>query len=108
MPIIGETRIKVDTPTLINKAEETNRSISKMEECLEQLETIINRTSYYWIGEAGDKHRKIYYDYKDEIGVIIKRLREHPKDLLEIGQVYSTAEKDVHQMSKELPGDIIT
>jgi uncharacterized protein YukE len=108
MPIIGDARIKVDTSTLINKAEETDRSISKMEECLEWLETIIKRTSYYWIGEAGDKHREIYYNNKDEIGVIVARLREHPKDLLEMAQVYTTAENEVQQASLKLPGDVIS
>jgi uncharacterized protein YukE len=108
MPIIGDARIKVDTQTLINKASETSRSISRMEECFERLELIVNRTSYYWIGEAGDKHRKIYTDNKAEIDIILKRLKEHPRDLLEIEQVYSKAEKDVYKVSKELPANIIT
>jgi hypothetical protein len=38
----------------------------------------------------------------------LKRLKEHPRDLLEMEQVYSKAEKDVHQVSRGLPGNIIT
>jgi uncharacterized protein YukE len=108
MPIIGDARVKVDTQTLVDKALETSRSISRMEECFERLELIVNRTSYYWIGEAGEKHRKIYTDNKAEIDTILKRLKEHPRDLLEMEQVYSKAEKDVHQVSRGLPGNIIT
>lgn len=54
MPIIGDVHIKVNSTVLNSKAQSVSNSIRSMANCFEQLETIINRTSYY------PKNRKIY------------------------------------------------
>lgn len=108
MAITGEVHIKVNSTVLNNKAQSVSKSITNMSNCFEQLETIINRTSYYWIGEAGDMHRKTYQDQKPQIEEMIKRLAEHPNDLVTIAQTYETAESEVQAMAGELPGDVIS
>lgn len=108
MAIIGDVQIKVDSTVLKTKADAVSAGIRQMEECFEQLETIINRTSYYWIGEAGDLHRKLYKDRKQQIEEMMKRLKEHPKDLVTIAQTYETVEAEVQSIAAELPGDIIS
>lgn len=108
MAIIGEVHIKVNTAVLNDKAQTVSKSISNMASCFEQLERIINRTSYYWIGEAGDLHRKIYQENKQQIDEMFKRLKEHPTDLMTIAQTYEVAEEMVQSMASELPGDIIS
>lgn len=108
MPIIGDVHVKVNSDVLNSKAQSVSKSISNMANCFEQLEMIINRTSYYWIGEAGDMHRKIYKEEKPQIDEMMKRLKEHPVDLVTIAQTYSSTEKMVQSMAAELPGDIIS
>ena len=108
MPITGDVHIKVNSAVLNSKAQTVSNSIRNMANCFEQLETIVNRTSYYWIGEAGDIHRKIYKDQKPQIDEIMKRLKEHPVDLVTIAQTYDSAESAVQSMAAELPGDIIS
>lgn len=107
MAIVGETTIKVNTQVLVDKASEATKSISQMETCFENLQAIINRTSYYWIGEAGDKHRKLYNDQKENIEEMLKRLKEHPRDLVAIAQNYDTTEVALQELANELPGDVI-
>lgn len=108
MAIIGDVQIKVDSAVLKAKADSVSASIRQMAEYFERLETIINRTSYYWIGEAGDLHRKLYKDQKQQIEEMMKRLKEHPKDLVTIAQTYDTAEAEIQSIAAELPGDIIS
>lgn len=108
MPITGDVRIKVNSAVLKDKAQNVSNSIRNMENCFEQLETIINRTSYYWIGEAGDMHRRIYKDQKPQIEEMMKRLKEHPIDLVTIAQTYENTESAVQSIAAELPGDIIS
>lgn len=108
MAITGDVHIKVNSAVLNSKAQSVSKSIKNMENCFEQLETIINRTSYYWIGEAGDLHRNIYKNQKPQIEEMIKRLKEHPIDLMSIAQTYDAAEAAVQSMAVELPGDIIS
>lgn len=108
MSIIGDVHIKVNSAVLNAKAQSVSASIRNMADCFEQLETIINRTSYYWIGEAGDMHRNMYKEQKSQIDEMMKRLKEHPDDLVTIAQSYESAESAVQSMASELPGDIIS
>jgi hypothetical protein len=106
MAIIGQVNIMVNTQLLINKSNEVTNSILQVEKSFESLDTAINRTAYYWIGVAGDNHRKIYNDQKYIIEEMLNRLKEHPKDLLAIAGIYDDASKN--KSLKELPGDVIT
>ena len=108
MPITGDVHIKVNSTVLNSKAQSVSKSIGNMANCFEQLELVINRTSHYWIGEAGDLHRKIYRDQKPQIEEMMKRLKEHPIDLMTIAQTYEATEAAVQSMASELPGDIIS
>ena len=108
MPITGNVHIKVNSAVLNAKAQNVSNSIKNMSNCFDQLETIINRTSYYWIGEAGDMHRNIYKEQKSQIDEMMKRLKEHPADLITIARTYESAESEVQSMASELPGDIIS
>lgn len=108
MPIIGDVHIKVNSTVLNSKAQAVSSSIKSMKNCFEQLENIINRTSYYWIGEAGDMHRNIYKEQKSQVDEMMKRLKEHPVDLVTIAQTYESTESMVQSMAAELPGDIIS
>lgn len=107
MAIIGEVSVKVRPEVLAEKSQEVSASIRKMASCFEELERIISRTGYYWIGEAGDMHRKLYQEQREAVDEMMKRLEEHPKDLLTISQTYVQAEQAVTSIANELPGDVI-
>ena len=107
MAITGEVYIKVDTAVLVSTADAASKSIRNMKECFEQLETIISRTSHYWIGEAGDLHRKIYQGQKPQIEEMMKRLEEHPADLLTIAGVYVPTEITAESIAESLPNNPI-
>lgn len=105
--MIGNATIKVSTDVLVTKAQEVTQRINSMSNCFDDLETVIGRTSYYWIGEAGDMHRKLYQEQKEDVAEMMKRLKEHPKDLIAIAQNYSEAEKSVTEVANILSGDVI-
>lgn len=107
MAIIGDVMIKVSTEVLINKADAVSDSIRKMEECFNEMEDIIRRTNGYWIGEAGDKHRQLYSDEIPNIEEMMRRLKEHPRDLNIIAQNYMTTEQSVTEIANALAGDVI-
>lgn len=107
MAIGGDVFIKVRPEVLVEKSQEVSASIRKMASCFEDLERIINRTSYYWIGEAGDMHRRLYQEQKENVDEMMRRLKEHPADLLTISQNYVQAEQAVEAIADQLPGDVI-
>ncbi len=106
--ITGTVQMKVNSAVLISKAQAVSRQIKNMESCFERLDAIVNRTGYYWMGEAADKHRALYRERKPQIEEMMRRLKEHPADLLAIAQNYEKAESSIRSMAAELPGDVIS
>lgn len=107
MGAIGEVHVKVSTDVLNAKADSVSKNIQEMENCFRELTQVIGSTVYYWIGEAGEQHRKIYMSQQSNIEEMLKRLKEHPRDLQAISQNYVVTEKAVQQIAEALPGDII-
>ena len=107
MAIIGSVRIKVDTNALKAKADTVTTEISAMEQRFDQLEAIIKKTASYWIGEAGDEHRRLYEEQKDEIDKIMRRLKEHPIDLKTMAGVYEKVETEAVTIGQSLNGNVI-
>lgn len=107
MAITGEVQIKVKTEELVAKADSVTNYIGKVSTSFESIAAIIKRTENYWIGDAGDLHRKIYNDEKANIEEMFRKMKEHPKDLKAIAGVYTEAENTITNIANELPGDLI-
>lgn len=73
----------------------------------DQIEEVSGKTRGYWRGEAGDKDRAGYHSYQDDIVFILKRLEEHPIDLLKMAGLYKEAEREVLSKSEKLKVDQI-
>ncbi|MCQ2498904.1 MAG: WXG100 family type VII secretion target [Lachnospiraceae bacterium] len=107
MAIIGNVQIKVTPQALEEKAAAVTSNINAMQTCFDELEQIINRTGYYWIGNAGDMHRQMYMKQKDAVVEMMRRLSEHPRDLLTIAGQYEVVEQEVRAIGESLSGDVI-
>lgn len=98
---------KVTPEILTAKSTEAAKSVNAMRKHFEELRRLVDKTGKYWIGEAGDKHREMYYGLEEDIEEILRRLGEHPVDLVAIAQKYSDTELQIQQEIEELPGDVI-
>lgn len=107
MAISGQVTLKVTPEQLRTKAQETKSNIAKLTNSFDTISNIIANTKNYWIGEAGDLHRKLYTDEKEHIQEMFARLNEHPVDLEQIALNYIGVEAKVEALAQELPGDII-
>ena len=96
--------ITVTPEMLTAQAVEAKKSIGQIKKSFKELETIINKTKHYWIGEAGDAHRTCYEKKQDDIAEMFKRLDEDVSDLYQIASVYSETEV---QIANDLPSDVI-
>lgn len=99
--------LRVTPEEMLKKANEVEAYVQRIEKRFEELDRIVNRTSAYWQGDAGDKYRRVYGDDKDERTRIINRLREHVTDLRSMAGVYSKTEKEVESIAQSLPADVI-
>lgn len=104
---VGAVRLRVTPEQLKVKADETSRIIENMQQKFAELTVVMENTSAYWKGEAGDLYRKVYKEDSARIAEILKMLREHPRDLLTMAGIYQEAEQKTTELSNALPADII-
>ncbi|MBP3593862.1 MAG: WXG100 family type VII secretion target [Lachnospiraceae bacterium] len=104
---MGEGTISVKPEELVVKASELQRKVSSIREKFSTMTSLVEKTESYWLGEAGSFYREMYQDAIKEQESVLKRLEEHPKDLLEIAQRYSDKELHLEQLANELPGDVL-
>ncbi len=102
-----ESNIKVTPEVLTQKSTEVANKVNAMKQHFEQLESLVEKSKTYWVGEAGDKNRQMYESLKEEIDEILRRLGEHPVDLVEIAQRYTDVELKIQQDIQALPSDVL-
>lgn len=101
--MIGELTISTTPEQMQAAASELSGYISEMSECFQQMRNTMTQTGSYWIGEAGEAHRKLYQDQVQKIEEIIARYNEHVRDLNEMAGVYTEAEQQATALVEELP-----
>lgn len=100
-------QLKVSPDELKNKAGEITKQIQQMERNWNQLCELVNASKVYWEGDAGEQHRKLLKENEKDVQVILKRLKEHPEDLLEMAGIYTSAEEHAAQIANMLPDNVI-
>ncbi|MDO4329651.1 MAG: WXG100 family type VII secretion target [Lachnospiraceae bacterium] len=99
--------IRVQPDILNAKAEEVSGAIAQMEQLFESVQATAARTKYYWIGEAGELHRKMFEDQKDDIVQLLQRLKEHPVDLQKIAKTYTETEQQLTEAASLMSSNLI-
>lgn len=99
--------LKVSPEALKSTAQTAQSRIDKMAQIFDSVGQLVARSQGYWQGEAADVHRKSYEELKADIELALNRLREHPKDLLEMAQVYDTGEQGALELAAALPSDVL-
>ncbi|SDZ97413.1 hypothetical protein SAMN05216349_10379 [Oribacterium sp. KHPX15] len=108
MAINGNVEFKVKTEELVAKSSEVTGYINKTKELFENVLELVEHSNYYWVGLAGDHHRKLFTEEKPNIEKILQRLSEHPQDLLQMAGVYDTAEKTTAAANQAISSDLIS
>lgn len=84
--------LKVTPDQLKQKSQEVSEAIIQMKTDFARLNAAISATHSYWIGQAGEAHRKLYLNQTGEVDEILKQLGEYPTDLLKMAGIYTNAE----------------
>lgn len=103
----GSVTLKVTPEVLHTKAETVSTKVSSMSTEFERMNSIVTKSSSYWVGSAGELHRNVYLEKQPDIEDIFKRLQEHVKELHEMAAVYINVENTVKEIAEALPIDVI-
>ncbi len=107
MAIQGGVELLVTPEVLNSKASEVERDVKDMRQRFDAMDTLIKKSSSYWIGEAGDMYRQNYESQVPEIERMLGVLSQHPQDLRAIAQTYTDVELKNAGIAQELPGDLL-
>lgn len=99
--------LKVPPDELIRQSHQVQAEIDQLEREWTNIGNIVSRCKSYWTGKASQKHQKYYQSIKKDTGLMIRRLKEHPKELLQMANLYEEAEKIIEERSQGLPDEII-
>lgn len=94
--------LRVTPDVLRQKSGEFTDIIKQIKAHFDRVESISAKTKGYWQGDAGTRDRESYASYKSDIQYIVRRLEEHPTDLLTMAGIYSEAEKTVVATNAQL------
>ena len=75
------------------KAQEATTAIFEMEQLLANVQDTVNRTEYYWNGEAAELNRKVLLEQKEDMEEILTRLKEYPATLRKVANIYRETEE---------------
>lgn len=104
----GRINVKVDSREMRDAANEVKRLAQNLAEDFDDMQTRVQRTTAYWIGEAGDHYRQEFLARREETEQILNYLYKYPTDLLTMAQIYEDTESTNTQTLGALSSDFIT
>jgi WXG100 family type VII secretion target len=102
-----DIQLKVAPDVLKGKAQEITQQVNSLSNDWKAMCNVILKSKSYWEGEASDYHRKTFDENKSDVEQILRRLKEHPKDLQVMAGIYTQAEADAAKLASSLPDEII-
>ena len=104
---MADIRLKVSLEELRQKAAQIEGQIANAERNWNCLCEVVNASKHYWEGDAADCGRRLFDETKQDIAAALRRLKEHPANLLGMAGVYQEAEAKAAEMVRSLPNDAI-
>lgn len=105
MALTGQ--IIVTTEQLRTQAAAVRNELKRMQAQFDRIKGLIDGSANYWIGEAGDAHRKQYAGRISSIEEMFARYNEHIRDLETMAGVYEAAEQAAANAADMLPASTL-
>ena len=103
---MSEINIKVNPDVLKSQAEAVTSLIGEMENSWSDVLSVVSRSKSYWEGDASDLHVSFCEKIREPVENAIRRLKEQPKDLLQMAGIYEESEKSAEESAESLPTSI--
>lgn len=105
---MADFTLKVSPDTLIRQADAIQKNVQLIRQHFDNINRRVNKSKNYWEGEASNLHVRTYSGINEQCGEIVKRLSEHPNDLLKMAGIYSENETKIVEESNSLQSNIFS
>ena len=102
-----DIRLKVNTDQIKKQAVIVSDEIRETERTWKMIQGKFESSQKYWVGEASKKHQRYIKKAIVEVDHLLKRMKEHPVDLLKMASIYDKAERGARSVSGKLPNSVI-
>lgn len=99
--------LKVTPEVLTRMAHDIESQINDIKNQFDSIDSDIAKTRSYWEGDASDTHKKQYDELKSDIDDSITRLKNQPRNLLQMAGLYSQTEQELTAIAQTLSADVI-
>lgn len=99
--------LKVSTEEMLHRSDAIKESVNSIRVQFEEIEKRVRHTSGYWEGEASELHMTRFNKIKESCDEIVKRLSEHPDDLLKMAGIYNESENTSVENANSLQSNVI-
>ena len=98
--------LNVDPEALKQKTVEIRALLVELEKNLIHLKGLMEDSSAYWKGKAGDAYRKKYEDNLSKINGVLERHKEYPDKILKMAGIYEDVELENLSYVNSLTDDL--
>ena len=95
--------LQVTPEEMRSAASQLSEYLQNMQSCFDVMRNTVAGTEGYWVGEAGDAHRRLYHSQVEKTEEILRRYQEHVRDLNTMAGVYDDAERAAAREADQLP-----
>ena len=104
----GQVSFRVTPELLRQQAERLAQAAGEAGQILQEIDKILKKTEFYWLGRAAQAHRTVFAKKREGADIIVETLREHVRMLCGMAFVYQEAEAASELEAEELPVDILS
>lgn len=102
-----ELKLRIETGKLEEAASRIQTQAQNLRSAFQGMTDAMERTKNCWIGEAGERHRQLFFFSEEKREEAVGRFLEQAEDLLEMAGVYVSKENENREMAESLLGDVI-
>ena len=85
-------RFKADTTRMRSQADTIRAAIGEFRSQLDEYDSLIGGTEYYWTGEAAQAYRRLYKGQKSLVEEMLARLSSQVRELEQLAGIYDRTE----------------
>lgn len=104
---MASIQLKVNPTDLTTKATEITDLVGKISRQYNMLKSNAEASVGYWEGDAANAFRAYVKSLDKEMQTVLKRLGEHPVDLVKMAGLYETNEGQIQERISTLPTEVI-
>lgn len=99
--------ISVDPSVLLSASDDIQYKTSTIERTFSELQSKVQETSSFWMGEAAELHRRLFLDQVSAMETVIRQFKEQSENLKKISGNYGGAQAAAESAVEELPDNVI-